>query len=59
MFGIDIATTRLVPTFGVAGYDTDMAITKASGLEFANSKLCGSVIAINARECLGHIAIPW
>jgi hypothetical protein len=55
MLRVDIAAAWLVPTFGIAGNYADVAMIQTGRFKFADGKFCGSIIAINACECLGHV----
>jgi len=54
MLGIDVSAARLVPAIGIAGHDTDVAVTQSGNLEFADGKFGGGIVAVNACDCLGH-----
>jgi hypothetical protein len=54
MFGIDVAAARLMPTFGIAGHDSNMTGTQARLFEIADGIFGYQIIVIDAGDGLGH-----
>jgi hypothetical protein len=51
---IDVAAARLVPAFGIAGDDADMAVAQARGLGVAHGLFGRGIVVIDVGDGLGH-----